>query len=314
LEAIAKEELKSVKAHFNVIAWTDYRDNVALKAIKDKVNTQFTNMDCQARDNATDLPTLFWAGVPGNAGDFPSENTWHTFIDPAVCFFSQETIYKDSLSPFGIKLTDRFSGRPIHVDISDEPRKRGLISNRNKFVLGGSGSGKSFFMNHLIRQYYEQGTHVVLVDVGHSYLGLCEMINRSTCGKDGIYFSYTEEKPITFNPFYTEDGQFDIEKKASINALLTTLWKKKNEEPKRSEEVALSDAINLYIKKIQFEKGVAPSFNTFYEFLSVEYRQLIADKQLKKEYFDLDHYCPVISQTISVVYLLQGTLICNYFL
>ena len=60
-------------------------------------------------------------------------------------------------------------------------------------------------MNHLVRQYYEQGTHVVLVDTGNSYQGLCEMIHRRTHGQDGIYFTYTEEKPISFNPFYTDD-------------------------------------------------------------------------------------------------------------
>jgi conjugation system TraG family ATPase len=295
LEIAAKSEQKSVKAHFNVFAWTERRDNAELKAIKDQVKTSFSEMDCIARDDATDIPTLFWAGVPGNAADFPSEDSWYTFIEPAVCFFTQESMYRSSLSPFGVRLTDRFSGCPIHVDISDEPMRRGIISNRNKFVLGGSGSGKSFFMNHLIRQYYEQGTHVVLVDVGHSYLGLCEMVNRNTCGRDGIYFTYTEDKPITFNPFYTEDGQFDIEKKTSINTLLTTLWKKKNEEPKRSEEVALSNAIGMYIKKIQKDKRVTPSFNTFYEFLESDYRQEVESRRLSKEYFDLDNLLYVLS-------------------
>ena len=74
--------------------------------------------------------------------------------------------------------------------------KRGITTNRNKFVLGPSGSGKSFFMNHLVRQYYEQGTHVVLVDTGNSYQGLCGMIRRKTGGADGVYFTYTEDKPI----------------------------------------------------------------------------------------------------------------------
>ena len=66
-------------------------------------------------------------------------------------------------------MADRISGKPLHIDISDLPMKRGVTTNRNKFVLGPSGSGKSFFMNHLVRQYYEQGTHVVLVDTGNSY-------------------------------------------------------------------------------------------------------------------------------------------------
>ena len=79
------------------------------------------------------------------------------FIELALCFFTAETNYRSSLSPFGIKLSDRLTGKPLHLDISDLPMKRGIITNRNKFVLGPSGSGKSFFINHLIRQYYEQG-------------------------------------------------------------------------------------------------------------------------------------------------------------
>ena len=59
---------------------------------------------------------------------------------------------------------------------------------------------KIVFMNHLVRQYYEQ-EHVLLVDTGNSYQGLCSLINRKTNGEDGIYYTYTEENPISFNPF-----------------------------------------------------------------------------------------------------------------
>ena len=111
----------------------------------------------------------------------------YTFIEQALCLFTEETNYKSSLSPFGIKMVDRVTGKPLHIDISDLPMKRGIITNRNKFILGPSGSGKSFFTNHMVRQYYEQNAHVLLVDTGNSYLGLCEMINRKTHGEDGIY-------------------------------------------------------------------------------------------------------------------------------
>lgn len=93
----------------------------------------------------------------GCRGEFPAEESFPTFLEQALCFFAEETAYRSSPSPFGIKLVDRLSGIPLHLDISDEPIKRGITTNRNKFVLGPSGSGKSFFMNHLIRHYYERG-------------------------------------------------------------------------------------------------------------------------------------------------------------
>ena len=103
-------------------------------------------MECKPRHNTVDTPTLFWAGIPGNEADFPAEESFYTFLGQALCLFVEETNYKSSLSPFGIKMVDRVSGRPLHIDISDLPMKKGITTNRNKFILGPSGSGKSFFM------------------------------------------------------------------------------------------------------------------------------------------------------------------------
>jgi conjugation system TraG family ATPase len=282
--------LISVRCHCNVVAWSD--DSEELKHIKNDVGSQLALMECKPRHNTVDTPTLFWAGIPGNEADFPSEESFYTFIEQALCFFVEETNYQSSPSPFGIKMVDRLTGKPLHLDISDLPMKKGIITNRNKFILGPSGSGKSFFTNHMVRQYYEQGSHVLLVDTGNSYLGLCEMINRKTNGKDGVYFTYTEQNPIAFNPFYTDDNVFDIEKRESIKTLILTLWKRDNEPPTRSEEVALSNAVSLYIEKLK--DGIQPSFNTFYEFISQDYRKILEAKQVREKDFDVANFLNVL--------------------
>ena len=288
--------LVSVRAHFNVMAWSD--DAEELKHIKNDVGSQLATMECMPRHNTIDCPTLFWAGIPGNAGDFPAEESFYTFIEQAVCLFTEETNYRSSLSPFGIKMVDRLTGRPLHLDISDLPMKKGVITNRNKFVLGPSGSGKSFFMNHLVRQYYEQGAHVVLVDTGNSYQGLCEMIHRKTHGQDGIYFTYTEEKPISFNPFYTDDYQFDVEKKDSIKTLLLTLWKSESEEVSKTESGELGSAVTAYIRRIQEDRSIVPSFNTFYEYMRDVYRTELEEREIKvgKEDFNIDNFLITLRQ------------------
>mgnify|MGYP000009494394 FL=1 len=284
--------LTSVRCHCNVIAWTDNPDEV--KVIRNDTGSQIAAMECKPRHDTVDAATLYWAGMPGNAADFPAEESFYTFIEQAVCFWTEETNYRSSLSPFGLKMSDRISGKPLHVDISDLPMKRGITTNRNKFVLGGSGSGKSFFMNHLVRQYYEQGTHIVLVDTGNSYEGLCSLIHQKTGGEDGIYFTYTDEHPIAFNPFYTDDRVFDIEKRESIKTLLLTLWKKDNEPATRSEEVALSNAVSLYIERIKAGEVEEPSFNTFYEFVKSEYRRILEEKQVREKDFDLAGFLNVL--------------------
>lgn len=288
--------LTSIRAHFNVIAWSD--DKEELKHIKNDVGSQLALMECKPRYNTVDAATLYWAGMPGNAGDFPSEESFYTFIEPALCFFTEETNYQSSPSPFGIKMCDRVSGKPLHLDISDLPMKKGVITNRNKFVLGPSGSGKSFFMNHLVRQYYEQGTHVVLVDTGNSYQGLCEMIHRKTKGQDGVYFTYTEDNPISFNPFYTDDYVFDVEKKDSIKTLLLTLWKSEDEKVTKTESGELGSAVSAYIDRIRQDRSIVPCFNTFYEYMRDDYRRELEEREIKvsREDFNVDNMLTTLRQ------------------
>ena len=288
--------LTSVRCHCNVMAWSDDREE--LKRIRNEVGSQLAQMECKPRHNTVDTPTLFWAAIPGNAADFPAEESFYTFIEQAVCFFSEETNYRNSPSPFGIKMVDRLTGKPLHLDISDLPMKKGIITNRNKFVLGPSGSGKSFFMNHLVRQYYEQGTHVVLVDTGNSYQGLCEMINKKTKGDDGIYFTYTEEKPISFNPFYTDDFVYDVEKKDSIKTLLLTLWKSEDDKITKTESGELGSAVTAYIDRIKADRSITPNFNTFYEFMRDDYRNELESRAIKvgKDDFNIDNFLTTLRQ------------------
>lgn len=295
-----EHKLLTVRSHVNIIAWSE--NEYELGQIKNAIVTAMSKVGCHnVRENTTDGPVLFWASIPGNAGDFPREETYLTFLENALCFFAGETNYQDSLSPFGIKMTDRFSGRPVHVDMSEIWMEKGVITNRNKFVLGPSGSGKSYFMNHMMRHYYEQGAHIILVDMGNSYEGLCNLIHNKTKGKDGLYYTYTEETPIAFNPFYTDDCVYDIEKRDSLKTLVISLWKREGGKLKPSEDVAVENAMNLYLEKIR-RHLVTPSFNTFYEFVRDEYdvagnlKELIEkEKADVKELFDIVDFLYVLA-------------------
>jgi conjugation system TraG family ATPase len=284
-EAISQQRLP-VKSHFNVLAWT--ADKEELKDIKNKVSSALAQMDAAAKQETVGAAQIYWAGIPGNAADFPMNDTFDTFAEQAVCFLNMETGYRSSVSPVGIRLGDRLTGKPVHVDISDEPIQMGICTNRNKFILGPSGSGKSFFTNHMVRSYYEQGTHIVIVDVGHSYKGLCDMVG-------GYYFTYDEKNPIRFNPFYISEGDtLDTEKKESIKTLLLALWKKDNETFNRSEYVALSNALQLYYEKLEADKALFPCFDSFYEFLKTDFVTVLEADKVKEKDFDVTNFLYVL--------------------
>ncbi len=285
-EAIVNQRLP-IKAHFNVVTWSENSEKV--KDLKNLVSSAMAQMDAIAKRETDGQAQIWWAGLPGNEADFPMNDTFDTFLEQATCFFNLESNYRSSISPFGLRLGDRLSGRPVHVDISDEPIKQGYTTNRNKFILGPSGSGKSFFTNHLVRSYFEQGAHVVLVDVGHSYKGLCDLVG-------GYYFTYTEDNPIKFNPFYLTAGDvLDTEKKESIKTLLLALWKKEDETFRRSEYVALSNALTLYFEHVEERPDIFPCFNTFYEFLLSEYMQVLEDGKVKEKDFDVSNFLYVLN-------------------
>ena len=115
-----------------------------------------------------------------------------------------------------------------------------------------------------------------------------------TGGDDGIYFTYKEDDPISFNPFFTEDYQYDIEKRDSIKTLILTLWKREDEPPRRSEEVALSNVVSLYIEKIKKNREIKPNFNSFYDFVKKDYRKVLADKNVREKDFDVDGFLNVL--------------------
>jgi conjugation system TraG family ATPase len=284
-EAIGEQRLP-VKAHFNVMVWTE--NKAELKELKNLVSSGLAQMDAVAKLESSGAPQIFWAGIPGNESDFPMNDSFDTFAEQACCFFNLETSYRSSLSPIGIRLGDRLTGKPVHVDISDEPMQKGICTNRNKFILGPSGSGKSFFTNHMVRSYYEQGAHIVLVDVGHSYKGLCEMVK-------GYYFTYSEFSPIKFNPFFHFEGDKpDTEKKESIKTLLLALWKKDTESFNRSEYVALSNALQLYYEYLETNRKVFPCFNSFYEFLQSDFVEVLKKDNVKEKDFDITNLLYVL--------------------
>ena len=284
-EAILQQRLP-VKAHFNILVWTD--NKAALPELKNKVCSALAQMDAAAKPELVGAPQIWWAGIPGNAADFPMNETFDTFGEQACCFLNLESNYRSVKASQGIRFSDRLSGKPVYVDLFDEPRASGISSNMGMLVCGSSGGGKSMTINHILSSLYQQGAHCLTVDIGGSYKGLCELVG-------GYYFTYTEADPIRFNPFYLPEGtRLDTEKKESLKALLISLWKQEQDPFNRSEYVALSNALQGYYQELEKNQGTFPCFNTFYDFLQNHYTGMLRQHKVKDKDFDLDNFLYVL--------------------
>jgi conjugation system TraG family ATPase len=284
-EAISLGRLP-VKAHFNVMAWS--ADSEELKDIKNQVASALAGMDAAAKPETVGAPQLWWSAIPGNAGDFPMNDSFDAFAEQACCFLNLETNYKTVKASEGIRFCDRLNNRPIYVDLFDGPRNSGITSNMGMLICGTSGGGKSMTANHILRSLYDQGAHCVIVDIGGSYVGLCESVK-------GYYFTYKEDDPIRFNPFYLPQGQaLDTEKKENLKALLVSLWKDEHEGFDRAEYVALSNALQGYYDKLKSDQSLFPCFDTFFDYLENDYADVLRRHKVKDKDFDLDNFLYVL--------------------
>jgi len=283
-ELIADQRLV-VKASFNILLWASTTGQ--LQEAKNLVTTSLARMEASAKLETVGAPQLWWSGIPGNAADFPMNETFETFAEQACCFLAVETNYRGTTPDQGIRFCDRLNAVPVYEDLFDSPRKLGITSNMGMLLCGTSGGGKSMTANHILRTLHHQGAHCVVLDIGGSYRGLCEILK-------GYYFTYKEDEPIQFNPFPLEGERLDTEKKEFLKELLVALWKQEDERFSRSEYVALSNALEGYYTALQADPTIFPCFNTFYEYLDTVYIEVLRQQRVKDRDFDMDNFLYVL--------------------
>lgn len=285
LNDVAKNGQMLVYSHFNIVLKTNEEDiNAATNFIESALFVEGITPSKQCYNQLE----LFRTCLPGNTGELQPYDKFLTTSDAAICFFFKERLLSDDDSNFRIFFCDR-QGIPVAVDTSDLPMETNRINNRNKFVLGPSGSGKSFFMNHLVRQYVLYNMDVILVDTGHSYSGLCNYYK-------GKYITYEEDRPITMNPFKISKIEYNEEKRELIKSLIGLIWKGTETTLSQIEDTLLSNVIEAYYAEYFRCPDPDPkylSFNSFFEFSLKKIKQTIKEEGVE---FDVQEYTFILKK------------------
>jgi conjugation system TraG family ATPase len=273
LDTVQTTGEKIVKTHFNVTLFDESIPK--LKKHKSETASAFSLMTCFPYQHTFDLPLLFFACVPFST-QLPETELFITQVPQACCLSNFEGEVKDSESNFTINLSNRQEGCPVKIDLSDEPMRKHLIHNRNKIIIGGSGSGKSFFTNHLLRQYAESGNcHIVLLDVGRSYEILTRYLNEKLKEKGGAkLIEFSEKNPISFNPFVV-DGKPDLERRQTILSVIYTIYK---EHLTEMEKDVIAFSVNRYFESKSKREC---SFNDYYDFCKEIIPRLVEEESIE---------------------------------
>jgi len=257
-EVIARENKQLVYTHYNLIVTVN--PDTDIQKCTNHLENAFGRMGIHISKRAYNQLELFVNSFPGNCYGMNADyDRFLTLGDAATCLMYKEKIVHSEDTPFKVYYTDR-QGVPVAIDISGKEGRNKLTDNSNFFVLGPSGSGKSFYVNSMVRQAHEQDTDIVLVDTGNSYEGLCEYFG-------GKYISYTEKHPITMNPFKIKREEWNIEKLGFLKNLVMLIWKGSQGTVSKTEDRLIEQVINEYYDAYFTTKRVSNlCFNTFYEF------------------------------------------------
>lgn len=272
-DVIARENKQLVYAHYNLIVSVPIDEDI--QKCTNHLENSFGRMGIHISKRAYNQLELFVNSFPGNCYCMnPDYDRFLTLSDAAACLMYKEHIQHNEDTPLKVYYTDR-QGVPVAIDISGKEGKNKITDNSNFFILGPSGSGKSFFTNSMVRQLWEQNTDVVLVDTGNSYEGLCDYVN-------GKYISYTEEHPITMNPFAIKREELNIEKIGFLKNLIMLIWKGTNGRITKTEDHLIEDVITEYYDA-HFRSGKVKdlSFNTFYEYSTMRIPQIVKENNLE---------------------------------
>ena len=236
-EVVARENKQLVYSHFNLIVTVS--PDADLQKCTNHLENSFGRLGIHISKRAYNQLELFVGSFPGNCYALNEEyDRFLTLGDAAACLMYKEKAQRSEDTPLKIYYTDR-QGVPVAIDITGKEGKEKLTDNSNFFCLGPSGSGKSFHMNSVVRQLHEQNTDVVMVDTGNSYEGLCEYLN-------GKYISYTEEKPITMNPFRINRQELNVEKTGFLKNLVLLIWKGSKGTVSKTEDRLIDQVITEY--------------------------------------------------------------------
>ena len=228
LTAVHKDSLVTVKYHFNIIVWGAERN---VDSISGQVTAALARMNVSSVRNTFDTPIIWYAGFPGAACEISRDNLMTMELRSSLCTGISET-FQRGIPGGRIKLRDRLRGIPVTIDMQDAAERAGCVTNYNAFIMGPSGSGKSFFTNTLVRNLYDAGETVFIIDIGDSYEGLCSVINDQSGGKEGHYYRWDSVSKLSFDAFWDINTWIDeknvLNKQSEglgfITSFIQTLW------------------------------------------------------------------------------------------
>ena len=273
-----------IRGHLNIMYWT--KEVHDLENIGSRIKSEFKELDIMPYyPRGEERKNYILNSHPCFASNFSNEDVYVTDLKHALCLFINNTNYRTDSQ--GIIFNDREHNIPILKDVWDEQKKR--IKARNFAIFAPTGEGKSFLANNILRQYFEMGVRLVIIDLGGSYTKFASLYPEQF-----TVLRYESGKNLGINPFYISNPH-DVgpERLEDLSVFLFELIGE-GTKSKKEQSVALKKLLHSYYKTTTENY----SLDSFYSYIESQKESLLSTLHIHSDYFNIEGFLHILSEYV----------------
>lgn len=278
------DSARIIRGHLNIIYW--HKDASNLERIGSQIKSEFKELDITPYyPRGEERKNYILNSYPCFSSNFSNEDLYVTDLKHALCLFVNNTNYRTDKQ--GIIFNDREHNIPVLKDVWDEKKKR--IKARNFAIFAPTGEGKSFLANNILRQYFEMGVRLVIIDLGGSYTKFASLYPEQF-----NVLRYESGKNLGINPFYVANSS-DItpERLEDLSVFLFELIGE-GTKPKKEQSVALKKILHSYYKTTSDNH----SLDSFYTYIETQRENLLTQLHIHSDYFNVEGFLHILSEYV----------------
>ncbi len=280
----ADDNARIIRGHLNIMYWDS--DPERLKRIASKIKTEFKELDIiPYYPRGEERKNYILNSYGCFSSNFSNEDLYVTDLKHALCLLINNTNYTSDAT--GIIFNDREHNIPVLKDVWDEKKKR--IKARNFAIFAPTGEGKSFLANNILRQYFESGVRLVIIDLGGSYTKFAKLYPEKY-----TVLRYESGKNLGINPFYISN-QEDLtpERLEDLSVFLFELFASDLKVTK-AQSVSLKKILRHYYLNVPENH----SLYDFYRFIENNRKDLLQTLKIHPDYFNITNFLHIMSEYV----------------
>ena len=273
-----------IRGHNNIIYWGN--DRKALSEIGSQIKSVLKEIDVTGYSPSNqERKNYYLNSHPCFASNFSNEDLYVLELKHALCLLINNTNYASDEK--GVLFNDRKHNILVFKDVWDEGKRR--IKARNFAIFAPTGEGKSFLANNILRQYFEEGVRLVIIDLGGSYTKFAQLYSE-----DYLVLRYESGKNLGINPFYVSNFQ-DVTPE-HLEDLAVFLFELLFSELKvtKAQSVSLKKILKYYYQQTT-EKH---SLSSFHSFLKRQKEQLLTSLDIDAAFFNMTNFLHILSEYV----------------